>query len=73
MIELLTTHLVLAARVLGGAVRHRARHSPRARPDDDAGLSTLELTILALGLLTLAGILLVALTNAINRRAAQIQ
>ncbi len=71
MIETLTRHLVLAAHVLAGAVHDRARR--RTRVADDAGLSTLELTILALGLLTLAGLLIAALTSAINRRVAQIQ
>ena len=69
MIEILTSQLVLTARVLAGAVRRRAT----ARAGDDAGLSTLELTILALGLLTLAGILIAALTGAVNRRVSQIQ
>lgn len=71
MIETLTRQLVMVARVLAGAVHDRARR--RTRAADDAGLSTLEMTILALGLLTLAGILIAALTGAINRRVAQIQ
>jgi membrane glycosyltransferase len=67
MIPELVAQTVVVVQVLMGAVRQRARRR------DDAGLSTLEMTILALGLLGLAGILIAALTVAINRRVGQIQ
>lgn len=63
----LTTPLILAVRLLGTAVRHRAR------ADDQDGMSTLEIVIIALGLLTIAGIAVAALTAAVNRRVGQLQ
>ncbi len=63
----LTSQANLAAQTLAGAVRDRIR------PDDDAGLSTLEMAILALGLLAIAGILIAALTSAVNNRVSKIQ
>lgn len=40
--------------------------------DPQAGLSTLEITIIALGLFLLAGVAVLALTNATNTRLSQI-
>jgi len=67
VIETLTTHLTLAAHMLGHAVRRRER------VQDDAGMSTLEVVVIAVGLLVIAGIAVAALTAAVNRRIAQIQ
>lgn len=41
--------------------------------DNDAGLSTLEITVLALGLFLLAGVAVLALTNATNTRLNNIK
>lgn len=45
----------------------RERHAP-----DDVGASTLELVIIVLGLIAVAGILVVAITAAVQRRVDQI-
>lgn len=39
----------------------------------DAGFATLEVALISLALLVLAGLLVAALTNAVNSRVAQIQ
>lgn len=49
-----------------------ARHHVREHVHDDVGASTLELVIIILGLIGVAGILVVALTAAVQRRVDQI-
>lgn len=67
MNALITTTLSLLAAVTG-----RCRRSISARADDQ-GASTLEMVIIILGLVTVAGILVAALTAAVSARVAQIQ
>ena len=45
----------------------------RAADDREAGLSTLEIAIIALGLFLIAGVAVLAITNATNTRLNQIQ
>jgi hypothetical protein len=48
------------------------RHWIRDRAGEDAGASTLELVIIILGLIAVAGVLVVAITAAVQRRVDQI-
>lgn len=49
-----------------------ARADVRRRVDSDTGASTLELVIIVLGLIAVAGLLVVAITAAVQRRVNQI-
>ncbi|NUU15818.1 hypothetical protein HP550_00950 [Cellulomonas humilata] len=49
-----------------------ARHRIRDHSGGDAGASTLELVIIILGLIAVAGVLVVAVTAAVQRRVDQI-
>jgi hypothetical protein len=51
----------------------RSRFDEAGDADGDAGLSTLEITVLALGLFLLAGVAVLALTNATNTRLNKIK
>ena len=51
----------------------RSRFEQLRDDDNDAGLSTLEITVLALGLFLLAGVAVLALTNATNTRLNNIK
>lgn len=68
MNELIATLMVLSR----GAAR-RLRRSLAAAGDSEAGLSTLEMVILALGLMALAATLVAALTMAVTSRTEQIK
>lgn len=82
MITDLTTHAAVLAQCLDNGLRQRAtrharrRHdqstvwSRRRRPDDG---STLEMVILVLGLMAIAGLLVAALTGAVTRMTNQIR
>lgn len=67
MNTLITTTLSLLAAVTG-----HCRRLTSARADDQ-GASTLEMVIIILGLVTVAGVLVAALTAAVSARVAQIQ
>lgn len=74
MRHLITLQLVLQAltetsRTTGDRALRRVR---KAR-DSEAGLSTLEITIIALGLFLIAGIAVAVLTGATNSRLDQIE
>jgi len=74
--HLYVTLQVLAATVLSTAGQGRAfgaRRRPGGDPDSDAGLSTLEVVVIALGLFLLASALVAAITVAVNSRMSQIQ
>lgn len=49
-----------------------ARHRVRNQVHHEVGASTLELVIIVLGLIAVAGVLVVALTAAVQRRVDQI-
>lgn len=49
-----------------------ARHRIRERVHDEVGASTLELVIIILGLIGVAGVLVVAIAAAVQRRVDQI-
>ena len=66
MLDELTAPTALTLRILTGLLR-------RDRPRGDEGATTLELVVLALGLLTVAGLLVAALTVAVNGRIGQIR
>ena len=51
----------------------RSRFDELREADREAGLSTLEITVLALGLFLLAGVAVLALTNATNTRLNKIK
>ena len=64
--------LVPAAILLAGLTsRAKRRLAQRARGDD--GVSTLEMVIIALGLVAIATLLVTALTLAVTRRTDQIK
>ena len=73
----MTAHLEYAltlARTLHAGLRQRLH--PDDQPADqanDAGLSTLEMAIIGLGLMAIAGLLVAALTGAVTRRTNQIK
>lgn len=67
MFDELTAHTTLTLRMLAGLLRR----DRQARGDE--GATTLELVVLALGLLTVAGLLVAALTVAVNSRIGQIR
>ena len=50
-----------------------ARGDRHARPARDAGVSTLEMVIIALGLIAVATLLVAAITAAVTRRTDQLQ
>jgi len=54
------------------AVVTTARGAVRRRIHDDAGATTLELVIIVVGLIAVAGILVAAITAAVQRRVDQI-
>lgn len=66
----LTIYTVTLARVLGVGIRQRV--SPH-ECEQDVGVSTLEMVMIALGLMAIAGILVAALTAAVTRRTNQIR
>jgi hypothetical protein len=74
MRQLITLHLVLQS--LTDTTRSRTARALRRvhrEGDPQAGLSTLEITIIALGLFLIAGIAVAVITNATNSRLDQIE
>jgi len=65
------TALITAASILFGATSNRLRDGWRERGTQD-GASTLELVILILGLVTVATLLVAALTAAVRSRTDQL-
>lgn len=66
----LTLHILCAGvRSRADALASRLRGDARA---DDAGLSTLEVVVIALGLFLIAGVAVAAITTAVNSRISQI-
>jgi hypothetical protein len=61
--------------MLLGCLRARAAHGWAHRHADveDGGLGTLELVIITLGLVTVAGVLVAAITAAVTSRTSQIK
>jgi len=70
--HLYVTLMTLTTTLPSVAARKRPG-STRRRPRKDAGLSTLEVVVIALGLFLLAGALVAAITVAVNSRMNQIQ
>lgn len=64
----LTARLIVTLYASGERVR-----SVAARRREDAGVSTLEMVIIALGLMAVAGILVAAITAAVTSRTDQLQ
>ena len=58
-------------RAFAAAVRQRAA-GPAPSSSRDLGASTLEIVVIALGLFLVAGVLVAAITAAVNSRLAQI-
>jgi len=69
-VTLMTLTDALAETVRAGA---DARREQLRQADRQAGLSTLEIAIIALGLFLIAGVAVLALTTATNNRLNQIQ
>lgn len=73
--ELIQPMLIMLG-ALGARARDRTRHQAHPRSPDgrgrDAGVSTLEMVIIALGLIAVATLLVVAITAAVTRRTNQI-
>lgn len=68
------THLALAlhlVRSIASDLRHRAAGDSTSTVRD-VGASTLEIVVIALGLFLVAGVLVAAITNAVNTRLGQI-
>lgn len=68
-------HLVLTLTVLrsfASNVQERARGAGHPSAVRDLGASTLEIVVIALGLFLVAGVLVAAVTAAVNTRLAQI-
>ena len=55
------------------AAHARAAFEVRRTQDGDAGVSTLEMVIIALGLMAIAGLLVAALVSAVTSRTNQIK
>ena len=64
------TLVVLRAQAARARVAFDAR---RRATSGDAGVSTLEMVIIALGLMAVAGLLVAAITAAVTRRTGQIK
>ena len=73
MSPLITVYLLLLSMSDQVADGTRSRLARMREQDSQAGLSTLEITIIALGLFLIAGAAVLALTNATNTRLNQIQ
>ena len=66
------TDLLLPLLVLADLHRHRLTQR-WANREDDRGLGTLELVIITLGLVTVAGVLVAAISGAVNARTSKIK
>ena len=70
------TDLLLPLLVLADVHRHRLTQRWASAQDDprhDRGLGTLELVIITLGLVTVAGVLVAAISGAVNARTSKIK
>lgn len=67
--------LIRPALIAAGGLSARARRAYTARrgADRDAGVSTLEMVIITLGLIAVATLLVTAITLAVTRRTDQIK
>ncbi len=67
--------LIRPALIAAGGLSARARraYTSRRRGDRDAGVSTLEMVIITLGLIAVATLLVTAITLAVTRRTDQIK
>ena len=70
MIDDLVTHSLVLAQCLFAAVRERLRG---AESQGEDGMSTLEVVIIALGLMAVAALLVTAITAAVTRRTNQLK
>lgn len=66
------TDLILPLLILTRGLRTRAAHGFAHRHDED-GLGTLEMVIITVGLVTVAGLLVAAITAAVTSRTSQIK
>ena len=73
MSPLITVYLLVLSTSDQVAAGTCSRLTRMRQQDRQAGLSTLEITIIALGLFLIAGVAVLALTNATNTRLNQIQ
>jgi hypothetical protein len=70
MIDDLVTHSLVLAQCLFAGVRARLRG---AESQGEDGMSTLEVVIIALGLMAVAALLVTAITAAVTRRTNQLK
>ena len=73
MSPLITVYLLVLSTSDQVAAGTRSRLTRMRQQDSQAGLSTLEITIIALGLFLLAGVVVAVLTGATQSRLDQIQ
>lgn len=73
MMHLSLLPTALLATGLGAAARLRRGLRDRLRGRDDSGVSTLEMVIIALGLMAVAGLLVAAVTTAVTSRTNQLR
>ena len=73
MSPLITVYLLVLSTSDQVAAGTCSRLKRMRQQDRQAGLSTLEITVIALGLFLIAGVAVLALTNATNTRLNQIQ
>ena len=69
----MTPTLATPALILLGGLSSRARRRLAARARGENGVSTLEMVIIALGLIAVATLLVTAITLAVTRRTDQIK
>ncbi len=69
----MTPTLLTPTLILLGGLSARGRRRLAARARGDAGVSTLEMVIIALGLVAVATLLVTAITLAVTRRTDQIK
>ena len=69
----LITPLLVTLHALTGRLHTGAKHRPGARLEGEDGVSTLEMVIITLGLIAVAGLLVAAITAAVTSRTAQIK
>ena len=72
MTVLLALQVAVLTRLTTARTAVRARLAAAREPGSDTGLSTLEVTVIAVGLFVVAGLLVTAVSNAVQSRLADL-
>lgn len=72
MTALLALQVAVLARLTTARTALRARLTAAREPGSDAGLSTLEVTVIAVGLFLVAGVLVAVISSAVQSRLANL-